>query len=327
MRILAIETSCDDTTVAIVEGIKEKVRVLTSRVWSQERLHASFGGVVPEVASREHLKAIYPLIDEALSDCKLRPKDIDAIAVTTGPGLLGSLVVGINAAKTLAYLWKKPLVSVDHLRGHLYAGFLTDAKVKFPIIGLLASGGHTEWVLTKKHGDYKRLGGTLDDAAGEAFDKVARILGLGYPGGPAIASVAEKTIKPSKIKLPRPMLDKSKLDVSFSGLKTAVLYAVRKANKDELAREFQQAVVDTLVAKTKLAVAKYKPATVVLGGGVASNKVLRAELKEALSGVNTRLVVAEPKYCTDNAAMIAAAAYFNYQRGKGYEWYNARVNF
>ena len=328
MKILAVETSCDDTAVAIVENGR---KILASRVASQEKLHAQFGGVVPEVASREHIKAIYPLISSVLSEANLRPKDIDLLAVTTGPGLLGSLMVGVNAVRTLSYLWKKKVISVDHLQGHFYSGFLTDAKIEFPVLALIVSGGHTELVLARRQGEYKYLGGTVDDAAGEAFDKAARLLGLGYPGGPAIAIEAAKLkiknekLKKAELSLPRPMINEPGLDMSFSGLKTALSRIPKGISKAAAAAEFQQAVVDVLVNRVAGAVTTYKPKTVILGGGVAANQALRAGLTEGLSSTGVNFVVAPAKYCTDNAAMIGAAAYFTYDKAKKYEWYNAKV--
>lgn len=318
MKILAIETSCDDTAVSIVEN---GVKVLTHLVASQETLHAKFGGVVPEVASREHLKAIYPLIDMALKRAKLTVKNIDAIAVTAGPGLLGSLLVGVNAAKTLGYLWNKPVIPVNHLQAHIYAGKLGGQSWQFPVVGLVASGGHSEIVLLKKEGDYIYLGGTRDDAAGEAFDKVARILGAGYPGGPAIAKLAEGA-KGGKITLPRPMVKEVGLDFSFSGLKTAALRA--KAPKAELAHEFQEVVNETLTDRLQRAVERYKAKTVIIGGGVAANRNLRAKVEAMAQAKNLPVLIPDFRYCTDNASMIGAAAYFGTSKKKR-DWYNVGV--
>lgn len=309
MKILAIETSCDDTAVAVLDNCK----ILANLVASQEKLHASFGGVVPEVASREHLKAIYPLIDLALKRSKLTPKQIDRITVTSEPGLLGSLLVGINAAKTLGYLWDRPVIEINHLLGHVYAGFI-DNKPRFSLIALISSGGHTELVLVRRHGEYKYLGGTRDDAAGEAFDKAARVLGLGYPGGPAIAAVAANVQYPMSnkkqevAKLPRPMLDEDNLDFSFSGLKTALIRA--KGKRADLAYEFQEAVVDVLSSKLMRAAKRYKVKTVLLGGGVAANQCLRDRVTSLAKKNKLKLVVPDFKYCTDNAVMIGAAAYY-----------------
>ena len=312
MYILAIETSCDDSAVAILDNR----RVLANLVSSQEKLHADFGGVVPEVASREHLKAIYPLVDLALKKAKLTLKQINRIAVTSEPGLLGSLLVGINAAKTLGYLWNKEVIEVNHLLGHIYAGFI-DNDIKFPLVALISSGGHTELVLVRRHGDYKYLGGTQDDAAGEAFDKAARVLGLGYPGGPAIAAEAAKCRMKNEecrmVKLPRPMIDEG-LNFSFSGLKTALIRT--KGKKEDLAHEFQEAVVDVLSTKLMRAAKRYKVKTVLLGGGVAANRRLREEVSDLAKTSALKLVIPDFKYCTDNAVMIGIASYYTKLAGE-----------
>lgn len=303
MLILAIESSCDDCGVAIIENGN---RCLVNLVASQEKIHAQFGGVVPEVASREHLRTVYPLVEKALKQAKLKVADIDALAVTAGPGLLGSLLVGVNAARTLAWLWNKPLIPVNHLAGHVYAAWLSGRKIEFPVVGLVASGGHTEIVLLKKIGDYIYLGGTVDDAMGEAFDKVARHLGLGYPGGPAIAKAAAK-VKATKLVLPRPMIDEDNFDFSFSGLKTAAARVVGK--KPEVAKAFEDAAVDVVAEKLMRAARQHKAKTVIIGGGVAANQRLREELFTRV-GPGMQLLVPPREYCTDNAAMIGAAAYF-----------------
>lgn len=318
MRILAIESSCDDTAVAIVENGR---RVLVSLVASQEKLHAKYGGVVPEVASRQHLEAIYPLIDLALEKAKVSVKQIDAIAVTTNPGLLGSLLVGVSAAKTLGYLWNKPVISVNHLLGHIYAGWLGGEKIAYPLVSLVTSGGHSEIVLTKKDGEYKYVGGTRDDAAGEAFDKVARVLKLGYPGGPAIGKKALEG-KAGKISLPRPMLDEPNFDFSFSGLKTAVTRI--SGRPADIAYEFQEAVVDVLVGKLMAVAKKYRAKTVLIGGGVSANKRLREVVQTKASELGLKVIIPEFKYCTDNAAMVGTAAYFIRNPRKD-KWYNANV--
>ncbi|MDD5606032.1 MAG: tRNA (adenosine(37)-N6)-threonylcarbamoyltransferase complex transferase subunit TsaD [Patescibacteria group bacterium] len=314
MFILGIESSCDDTGVAIVKNGKE---VLINLISSQEKIHAKFGGVVPEVASRKHMEMIFPLVDEALTRAGLTYKQIDAIAVTVTPGLLGSLLVGVNAAKVLGYLWGKPVISVNHLLGHIYAGEL-GGRLVFPLVALVASGGHSEFVLMTKHGDYKYLGGTRDDAAGEAFDKAARVLGLGYPGGSAIAKVAKR----GGASLPRPLSASAQIDFSFSGLKTAVARA--KGGKAELAYEFQEAVTDVLIDNFTKAIKKYKPKMILMGGGVSANKVLRAKLESLAADFGVKLILPEMKYCTDNAAMIGAAAYY-IRSPKQDKWYNAEV--
>ena len=343
MIILGIETSCDETAAALLRGDENGAVVLSSVISSQVKLHAQWGGVVPNLAAREHLKNILPVIDEAFQKAKMKPSDVDLIAVTAGPGLIPALLIGTNAAKTLAYVWKKPLMGVHHIEGHIYANFVgknqkskiknQNLEIKFPILCLVVSGGHTQLVLMKKHLDYEIIGQTLDDAAGEAFDKVARILGLGYPGGPAVAKMAteipsSKSQIPNKfeINLPRPMINSKNFDFSFSGLKTAVLYAVKKdpdAVKDKkyvaaMAYEFQQATIDVLVSKTIRAAKKYSPETILLAGGVSANLELREQLGMAIEKnlPGTLYRMPEAGYSIDNAAMIAAAGYFRFQAGK-----------
>lgn len=346
MLILGIETSCDETSAAVVKDGRE---ILSIVVASSEELHKKTGGIIPENAAREQIKSILPVIEEALlkassnfanppSNLQHLTSNIDAIAVTVGPGLIGSLLVGVETAKTLSYLWKKPIVPVNHLIGHIYANFVRE-KLKvpqFPAVALVASGGHTDLVLLEKHGELKWLGGTLDDAAGEAFDKTARILGLGFPGGPAIAAAAAKLkIKNDlpamlrkamqagklKIKLPRPLLDRNNFDFSFSGLKTAVLREVQKnpliyspngLMTCALAHEVQEAITDVLVEKTLFAVKKYKVPTLLICGGVAANFRLREKFQQKIFDLNLDLDFFVPPIhlCTDNAAMIAGAAYF-----------------
>ena len=347
MIILGIETSCDETAAAIVEGRGDKVEVLSNVVASQIELHKKYGGVVPEVAAREHVLNILPVVNEALEKAGITPLDppfvrgVNAIAITVGPGLVTSLLVGVETAKTLAYAWKKPVVAVNHIEGHIYANFINN-KPKFPALILTVSGGHTMLILMSGHGKYKVLGETRDDAAGEAFDKAAQLLKIGYPGGPAVAKVAEMykseiqnsipqycgtkfKIQNSKFKisLPRPMINDKSYDFSFSGLKTALLYEIQKDKNwkkkiPEYAAEFQQAVVDVLVAKTIRAAGEYKARTVMLSGGVAANQVLRQQLaltvKEKLAKVT--FTMPELKYCTDNAAMVAVAGYFRARNKK-----------
>ncbi|MFA5967337.1 MAG: tRNA (adenosine(37)-N6)-threonylcarbamoyltransferase complex transferase subunit TsaD [Patescibacteria group bacterium] len=337
MLILGIETSCDDTGVALVQDGK---KLLGSLVASQVKLHSKFGGVVPEVASRKHLEVILELIDQLLIKAKVKRDQIDALAVTSGPGLLGSLLIGINTAKTLSYLWQKPLIEVDHLIGHIYSNWITNSiPEKWPILALIVSGGHTELVLMKDFNKFQSIGGTRDDAAGEAFDKAAKIMGLGYPGGPAIAAEAAKlkskneTLRQSsghelkkgteKITLPRPMLDDG-LEMSFSGLKTALLKLVGKYNRTELAHEFQAAVVGVLAIKVDRAIKKYHPTTLILAGGVAANQTLRERLSRVALTNQINYFVPEMKYCMDNAAMVALAAYF-LRRQKNNLWYNVKV--
>lgn len=324
MLILGIETSCDDTGVAIVEDGK---KVIGSLVASQVKLHSKFGGVVPEVASRKHLEVVLILLDKLFRQTKLNKEKIDAIAVTAGPGLLGSLLIGLNTAKTLAYLWDKPLIEVDHLVGHIYSNWLTN-KIpdKWPILALLISGGHTELVLMKNLQNFHSIGGTRDDAVGEAFDKAAKLLNLGYPGGPAIAASADKlktkSVK-SSIELPRPMI-KDGLDMSFSGLKTALKKLVGKYPKEVLASEFQSAVTDVLAVKVERAIKKYHPQALLVAGGVAANQSIRKRLEDVAKRSQIDYFVPDLKYCTDNAAMIALAGYF-LKNPKKDLWYNVKV--
>jgi len=392
MWILGIETSCDETAAAVIEITGPKVRprisILSNVISSQAKLHAKFGGVVPNLAKREHQKNLVPILLHALCDAglwelrtknrelrkprqygrdskflilnsileresellaqvekkvlPLRPPKIDAIAVTVGPGLAPALWVGVNFARALAYIWKKPIIPVNHLEGHIYTNLLgqigklktQNSKLKtfeFPVLCLIVSGGHTELVLMHGYRKYKIIGETLDDAAGEAFDKVAKMLGLGFPGGPEIAAHAAKVKTKSeklKIKLPRPMINADNFDFSFSGLKTAVLYALRDLTvkfplakiRSVMAREFQNAVVDVLVSKTIKAAKRYKVKTVMIGGGVAANQKLRAELGKALkhSSPGTCYLTPDPSLTGDNALMIALAGYFS--RNKKTAW-------
>ncbi|MCP4140840.1 MAG: tRNA (adenosine(37)-N6)-threonylcarbamoyltransferase complex transferase subunit TsaD [Chloroflexi bacterium] len=320
MRILAIESSCDETAAAVLEDGRA---LLASTVASQMEMHARFGGVFPEVASRQHVLSITPVIEKTLAQAHLTLNDIDAIVVTRGPGLAGSLVVGMNAAKGLALGSGRPLVGVNHLEGHLYSAWVHDAdedappEPKFPIMALLVSGGHSELNLMSDHLTYQRLGGTLDDAAGEAFDKVARMLALPYPGGPSIQKVA-KDGDPTAFDFPRSWLGKS-YDFSFSGLKTAVLREVRKLEKEgdlpvaDLAASFQAAVVDVLFTKTMKAAREYGAAEILVAGGVSANAALRETFM-----AQDEFPVNIPKLslCTDNAAMIAAAGYRRFMAGQ-----------
>jgi len=305
--ILGIETSCDETAAAVVLGGND---VLSSVVSSQIDIHARFGGVVPEVASRAHLESIIPVIQEAVHSAGIDPSRIDAVAATVGPGLIGALLVGVSAAKALALVWDKPFVGVNHMEAHLYAGLLDDPTLEFPLVVLLVSGGHTMLVEMIGHGTYRLLGRTIDDAAGEAYDKVARYLDLGYPGGPAIDAAAELG-NPEAINFPRAMMHDG-LNFSFSGLKTSVINYVRK-NPDvsniDVAASFQAAVVDVLVAKTIMAAQQVGAVGVVLGGGVAANSRLRAQLQSQGQLIGFRVAVPSRAMCTDNAAMIAAAAW------------------
>lgn len=395
MIILGIETSCDETAAAVVEN---GTKILSSVVASSADMHAKTGGVIPEQAARAQLQSIIPVVQQALLKVdgkhwsvnsgdieKLKSQNtdhrtstvpetlqdqrlvtnIDVIAVTVGPGLIGSLLVGVETAKTLSYFWNKPIVPVNHMVGHIYANFISEIpkskfqnpkqfqiskskvqntnhySIQFPALVLVVSGGHTDLVLMKKHGQLKWVGGTRDDAAGEAFDKTARLLGLGYPGGPAISKQAGKYLDRSpksvirRLSLfPRPMIHKDNFDFSFSGLKTSVFNKVKK-QKDketkepleipELSAEIQEAIADVLVAKTLKAVNKFKPKSLLLAGGVAANKRLREKFQQALQTKNENLHFHVPPIvlCTDNASFIASAAYFNY---KPIPWEKVRAN-
>jgi len=318
-RILGIETSCDETAAAVVSDGRV---IHSSAIASQMDIHAQFGGVFPEVASREHVKAIYPIVDQALHEAHLDIQDIDAIAVTRGPGLAGSLVVGANMAKGLSLATGKPLIGMNHLEGHIYSAWLYPANAsphqppRFPLLALLISGGHSELVLMKDHLKYERLGGTLDDAAGEAFDKVARLLGLSYPGGPSIQKAAHSG-SATAFSFPRAMLAGT-WDFSFSGVKTSVLRMVESLQSEgrtlpveNLAASFQAAVVDVLVEKTLMAAEAYHVREIIVAGGVSANKRLR----EKILAESKRPVHIPPlSLCTDNAAMIAGAGYYHYIR-------------
>ena len=326
MKILGLETSCDETAAAIVDdGSKILANVLTSSL----PLHAKTSGIIPEIAAREQVKSIIPVIEAALGEAvtknststlKEQVANIDAIAVTYGPGLIGSLLVGVEAARTLSYMWGKPLVPVNHLIGHLYSAWLDNPKPpKFPLVALIVSGGHTELLFVSDHGKYKHLGGTKDDAAGEAFDKIARLLGLGYPGGPVIEKAAASG-NSEKFQLPRPLIDSTDYDFSFSGLKTAAVNLVGKLISSDtkltkqqvadLASCTQEAIVDVLVKKTIKAARSFQVEAIVLGGGVVANKRLRKKMSSSFNGA---VYYSEPVYSIDNGAMVASAAYFNYK--------------
>ena len=307
--ILAIETSCDDTCAAVVEP--DGRRALSNVVHTQTE-HARYGGVVPEVASRHHIEAMTPVVRAALDEAKVLPSELDAVAVTAGPGLAGSLLVGLNTAKALAYAWDKPLIAVNHLEGHIYANWLGEGTPELPAVVLIVSGGHSELVLAEAHGRYRLIGRTRDDAAGEAFDKAARVLGLGFPGGPAIERASRSAgAKPPR--LPRAWLGESS-DFSFSGLKTAVARVAQeaKAPVEDIAAGFQTAVVDVLTKKTVRAVRASGARSVLLSGGVAANGPLRESLREASP---VPLWAPPLALCTDNGAMIAAAAHYRAEAG------------
>ncbi len=306
--ILAIETSCDETAVAIVA---DGTRVLSNVVASQIELHANFGGVVPEVASRAHLENLESVTAQALSEAGVTPADLHGIAATCGPGLIGALLIGVSAAKAMAMAWELPYVGVNHMEGHLFATFLENPDLELPLVVLLVSGGHTMIVEVRERGKYRYLGSTIDDAAGEAFDKVARYLGLGYPGGPIIDRLAREG-DASTVRFPRAMMDDG-LDFSFSGLKTAVVNYVRRhpdVENADIAAAFQEAVVDVLVTKTIRAAERVGARTVCLGGGVAANSQLRSEFAAKAEAVGLAHLVPDRAFCTDNAAMIAAAGHW-----------------
>lgn len=316
--ILGIETSCDETAVAIIKNGKE---IIANVVASQIESHKRFGGVVPEIASRHHVEQMTLVIEEAFRQAEIEIQDIDAIAVTEGPGLVGALLIGVNAAKALAFAHDIPLVSVHHIAGHIYANRLV-TEMEFPLLSLVVSGGHTEIVYMREHGHFEVIGETRDDAAGEAYDKVARVLNLPYPGGPHIDRLAHEGSP--EIDLPRAWLEPNSYDFSFSGLKSAVINTVHNAEQrgdsiapETLAASFQASVIEVLVTKSVQAAKEYKVKQVLLAGGVAANKGLRAKLTEAFNELeNVQLVVPPLSLCTDNAAMIAAAGSILFEKGK-----------
>ncbi len=357
MLILSIETSCDETSVSILEGNEKSqtVKILSNIVSSQVKLHAKWGGVVPNLAAREHVRNIVPVLDKAIKASnvskdvgRLRLSDIDLFATTVGPGLIPALLVGTNVAKTLAYYYQKPLIGIHHIEAHMVAA-LGSVKSKFkipnakcyPILSLIVSGGHTQLILSKKPFEYEIIGQTQDDAVGEAFDKVAKILDLGYPGGPIVSRYADDFMKIKNYKLkitnwgvefPRPMIDSGDFNFSFSGLKTAVLYKWQSFTKTKnyklqttnlsykraVCHAFQEAVVDVLTTKTLKAIKKYEPKTVILAGGVAANKALRKELEKAIKEEDKSISYLLPllELCGDNAAMVGAAAFLRYLKYK-----------
>ena len=317
-RILGIETSCDETAVAIV---RDGRHIESNIVASQTDLHARYGGVVPEQASRAHVRAIVPALETALAEANADWDDLDAIAVTHGPGLAGALLVGLNVAKGVSFARATPLLGINHLEGHVYANWLVEqVEPRFPLVCLIVSGGHSDLVLMRDHGEYVRLGHTLDDAAGEAFDKAARMMGLGYPGGPAVQQAAEGG-DPTRYPLPRAWLRPS-WDFSFSGLKTAVLRTVREAGDGlvvpDLAASFQEAIVDVLATKTVEAAREHGAHSIALAGGVAANLPLRARVQRLSEQMleNVPVLIPPVRLCTDNAAMIAAAGHFRFEAGE-----------
>lgn len=347
MLVLGIESSCDDTSVALVNCSESGHVVIAEKTASQIDIHKKYGGVVPEIAGRMHAEKIVPLI-EAVLDGQPKP---DAIAVTAGPGLVTGLIVGVEAAKTLSFAWSIPLVAVNHLSGHIHSVELSpQTTIQFPALALIVSGGHTELVHLKSHTDFKILGSTKDDAAGECFDKVAKLLGLPYPGGPQISKLASEG-RTDAIDFPRPMLREDNFDFSFAGLKTSALYWMRDnklaavsinasalpagvfgQSKDitvsDFCASFEQAIVEVLVAKTLRAAEEIKPATLILGGGVAANKKLRTTLSEAVAAMlpETKMLIPSLPYCMDNGAMIAVAGFYQALQKKFSSWENLSVN-
>tara|TARA_A200000159_G_scaffold12452_1_gene10448 strand:+ start:748 stop:1761 length:1014 start_codon:yes stop_codon:yes gene_type:complete len=308
MRILGIETSCDETGIAVYD---DEQGLLSHELYSQVKLHADYGGVVPELASRDHVRKIIPLIEKALTDANTTPKDIDGVAFTQGPGLIGALLVGSSVGRSLAYAWNVPAVGVHHMEGHLLAPMLEDNAPSFPFVALLVSGGHSMLVNVKGIGQYEVLGESVDDAAGEAFDKTAKLLGLDYPGGPLLAKLAEKG-GPGHYKFPRPMTDKPGLDFSFSGLKTFAANTIRASDgsdqvKANIAFAFQEAVVETLMIKCKRALKQTGMKRLVIAGGVSANQMLRQKMTVLMDELHGEVFYPSLAYCTDNGAMIAYA--------------------
>ena len=316
MYILAIESSCDETSASIIkDGVEEIATVISSQI----DIHKAYGGVVPEIASRNHVKNITIVLEECLTSANMTMDEIDAIAVTYGPGLIGSLLVGLEAAKTLAYIHNKPLIPVHHIAGHIYANSLVK-EMKFPLLALVVSGGHTELIKMDKHYSFEKLGGTLDDAIGECYDKVARVLNLEYPGGPKVDQLAHNG--KHTYNLPVPMKNDS-YNFSFSGLKSAVINLVHneeqrgnEIRKEDLAKSFQEVALSSIINKTEKAIQDYDIKSLIVAGGVAANSALREKVEGLTSKLNVDLTIPPMKYCTDNAAMIGAAAYFAYKDGR-----------
>jgi N6-L-threonylcarbamoyladenine synthase len=312
--ILAIESSCDETSIAIVTDNDGVLSVASNIVSSQIDIHKEYGGVVPEVAARHHVKNIIPVLQESMDTAGVSKGDIDAIAVTAGPGLMTSLIVGVETAKSLAVAWGKPVLGVNHMYAHIAANFLNN-DIVFPALALVVSGGHTELVLVEDHSTYRKIGQTVDDAVGEAFDKVAKMMNLGYPGGPIVSQRAAQG-DGTRFALPRPMAQSGDYNFSFSGLKTAVLYKLKEIDLDseqdinDMCASFEDAAVDVLISKTMKAVDEYGIKTVFMAGGVAANKKLRSKLEEVVTTAGLRFLVPDFQYCTDNAGMIGIAAHF-----------------
>ena len=321
--ILAIESSCDETAAAVVKNGRE---VLSNVISSQIALHTLYGGVVPEIASRKHIEKINQVIEAALSEAKVTLDDVDAIGVTYGPGLVGALLVGVAEAKAIAYAAKKPLIGVHHIEGHIAANFIEHKELEPPFLCLVVSGGHTHLVCVKDYGEFEIIGRTRDDAAGEAFDKVARAIGLGYPGGPKIDKVSKEG-NPEAIVFPRAHVEDAPYDFSFSGVKSAVLNYLNGCqmkgqswNQADVAASFQKAVTDVLVENAMHAVEEYGLKKFAIAGGVASNSALRSAMKQACEERNIDFYYPSPIFCTDNAAMIGVAAYYEYLKGTRHSW-------
>jgi len=374
MKILGIESSCDDTSVALVDITDEKIEIVAEKTASQIEVHKKYGGVVPEIAGRKHAEKILPVVEEVMKEGIRSPKSEvrkpDVIAVTSGPGLITGLIVGVETAKTLSYLWDIPIVSVNHIEGHIHSiligfqhsGFSIQnkkksevrspkSKINYPALCLIVSGGHTELILSKKQGQYERIGGTVDDAVGECFDKVAKLLGFDYPGGPKISQFAQEG-NPRAIEFPRPMLNSSGFNMSFAGLKTAALYWLRdnellpihtmdnvllsgisgvqkeQPSINDFCASFEQAIIDVLVTKTLKAADKCKPKTIILGGGVSANKKLRDTLENEIKKQSplSTFYFPLPAYCMDNAAMIAVGAYHHAKKKKFTSWNALQAN-
>ena len=318
MRILGIETSCDETGIAIYDS---EHGLLANQLHSQARLHDTYGGVVPELASRDHVRRVAPLLAAAMQEADSEPGAIDGIAYTAGPGLIGALLVGASVGRSLAYSWGVPAVAVHHMEAHLMAVMLEEERPDYPFLALLVSGGHTQLLEVRSAGDYTMLGESLDDAAGEAFDKTAKLLGLGYPGGPHLSALAESGRR-GRYRFPRPMVDRPGLDFSFSGLKTAVALVVKKLDDDDeqvradVARAFVEAVVDTLAIKCERAIKQTGITRLVAAGGVSANKQLRQKLKQMANETGGRIYYPRPEFCTDNGAMIAYTGYVKISAGQ-----------
>ncbi|MBC5791700.1 N6-L-threonylcarbamoyladenine synthase [Providencia alcalifaciens] len=316
MRVLGIETSCDETGIAIYD---DKLGLLANQLYSQIKVHADYGGVVPELASRDHIRKTVPLIQAALKEANLTREDIDAVAYTAGPGLVGALMVGATVGRALAFAWDVPAVAVHHMEGHLLAPMLEEKSPEFPFVALLVSGGHTQLISVTGIGEYELLGESIDDAAGEAFDKTAKLLGLDYPGGPVLSRMAQQGVA-GRFVFPRPMTDRPGLDFSFSGLKTFAANTIRDNPDDpqtraDIARAFEDAVVDTLAIKCKRALELTGFKRLVMAGGVSANRTLRAKMEEVLKQRGGEAFYARPEFCTDNGAMIALAGLIRLKGG------------